>query len=72
MYFISFEKHQKIYLVSNTVPFNNHQALPMVTIIVGKVVPNSNTADIITCCDGADDPRRVQFQLNNLTPGLPR
>lgn len=44
----------------------------MVTIIVGKITPNSNTADIITCCDGADDPRRVQFQLNDLTPGLPK
>lgn len=48
------------------------QALPIVTIIVGKIKPNTNIADIITCCDGADDPRRVQFQLNNLTPGLPR
>lgn len=44
----------------------------MVTIMVGKIVPNTNTADIITCCDGADDPRRVRFQLNNVTPGLPR
>lgn len=44
----------------------------MVTIIVGKIEPNTNIADIITCCDGADDPRRIRFELNNLTPGLPK
>lgn len=46
-------------------------ALPMVTFVIGK--PNgTNECEIVTCCDGADDPRRVRFSICNLAPGHPK
>lgn len=48
------------------------QALPMCTIIVGGLKPNSNVADIQTLCDGADEPRRTDIDLRDLQPGQPR
>lgn len=43
----------------------------MVTIMVGKANPGSSKADIYTLCDGADEPRRVKFDLCDLKPGKP-
>lgn len=48
------------------------QALPMCTIIVGDLNPNSNIADILTLCDGADEPRRTAIDLRDLKPGTPK
>ena len=40
----------------------------MVTIIVGgKAI--GNEVDIITCCAGADEPKRSKFSLKTLQPG---
>lgn len=40
----------------------------MVTVIVGGKGggPSGNEVDIITCCAGADEPRRIKFSLKNL------
>lgn len=43
----------------------------MCTIIVGDLNPNSNIADILTLCDGADEPRRCTIDLRDLKPGTP-
>lgn len=40
----------------------------MVTLFVGGQRPG-NEVDLITCCAGADEPKRVKFTLTNLQPG---
>lgn len=45
----------------------------MVTIIVGKKNGDgSTTCDITTSCSGADEPKRIQFETENLIPNLPK
>lgn len=45
----------------------------MVTIMVGKLNPKGNgVGDILTLCDGADEPRRVSIDLCDLKPGRPK
>lgn len=44
----------------------------MVTLIVGKRNGEKSKANIVTHCDGADDPRSVSLDLDNLKPGLPK
>lgn len=44
----------------------------MVTLIAGKKNDTEAKVDIVTYCDGADEPNRIQFQLNDLKPGLPK
>lgn len=43
----------------------------MVTLFVGGKGGGStgDEVDIITCCPGADEPRRSKFSLANLQPG---
>lgn len=48
------------------------KALPMVTIIVGKCNNAESKARIVTCCNGADEPTSISFDLNNLTVGKPK
>lgn len=46
-------------------------ALPMVTFVIGK--PNGSVeCEIVTCCDEADEPKRVRFAIQNLAPGYPK
>lgn len=44
----------------------------MVTLIVGKKNGEKSTANIVTFCDGADEPNRIKIDLNHLTPGVPK
>lgn len=44
----------------------------MVTIIVGKINAGSDIADVVTLCDGADEPRRTSIDLCNIKPGKPK
>lgn len=44
----------------------------MVTIMVGKKNGSAALADIVTYCDGADEPHRITFDLTELKPGLPK
>lgn len=46
----------------------------MVTLIVGrrKDDQTSTVASIATYCDGADDPKRIEFDLKRLEPGAPK
>lgn len=48
------------------------QALPMVTLIVGKCNNTESTARITTCCNGADEPTSISFDLNKLCVGKPK
>lgn len=48
------------------------QALPMVTLIVGKRNGDKSTANITTCCDGVDEPKSIQVDLKGLQPGQPK
>lgn len=52
--------------------FTHFQALPMVTIIVGKRNNTESTANIVTHCNGADDPTTISLDLNNLNAGMPK
>ena len=36
----------------------------MVTIIVGKKNAEKSIANIVTICDGADQPARIQFDVS--------
>lgn len=47
------------------------KALPMKTVIVGR---RNDTSDvqILTCCEGADEPSFVKFSTTNLVPGEPK
>ncbi|XP_031626634.1 galactokinase-like isoform X2 [Contarinia nasturtii] len=44
----------------------------MVTIIVGKRNKTKSTANIVTCCNGADQPTNISIDLNSLTVGVPK
>lgn len=48
------------------------KALPMVTVIVGRKNDDCSDAQILTCCEGADDPAFVKFSTKNLVPGEPK
>lgn len=48
------------------------QALPMVTMIVGRKNGTSNECNILTLCQCADLPKQVQFETENLRPGMPK
>jgi len=43
-----------------------------VTLIVGKCNGNKSRANIITHCDGADEPRSIELNLDSLKPGQPK
>lgn len=44
----------------------------MVTIIVGKCNDAESTVRMVTCCDGADEPKTITFDLTHLTVGQPK
>lgn len=44
----------------------------MVTLIVGKSNGEKSKATIATYCDGADDPKCIDLDLECLEPGVPK
>lgn len=48
------------------------QALPMVTMILGRKNGTPNECNITTLCEGADHPKHIQFSTENLCPGMPK
>lgn len=48
------------------------QALPMVTIFVGRKNGTASYCNITTLCEGADEPRQIALDLTDLQPGLPK
>lgn len=48
------------------------QALPMVTLFVGRRNGTQDECNIRTLCQGADEPFQIQFSTKNLCPGLPK
>lgn len=48
------------------------QALPMVTLIIGRKNGTKNLCNISTLCPGVDEPKQTQFKSDNLQPGIPK
>lgn len=44
----------------------------MVTMIIGRPNGTLNQCNITTVCEGADEPKQIQFQTENLCPGMPK
>lgn len=44
----------------------------MVTLIVGRLNGTNDICNIVTLCEGADDPKHIQFSSENLCPGMPK
>lgn len=65
----------RVNLIGEHVDYNDGyvlpMALPMVTFVIGKL-NGTDECEIVTCCDGADEPRRVRFSIRNLAPGHPK
>ena len=48
-------------------------ALPLVTVVVGaKRNPSNQTSRILTTLKGCDDPKDIEFDINNVKAGLPK
>lgn len=48
------------------------QALPMATLFVGRKNGSEDECNIQTLCHGADEPLKIQFNIENLSPGMPK
>jgi hypothetical protein len=44
----------------------------MVTMIVGRKNGTESDCNITTLCAGADEPKQIQFNVENLCPGEPK
>jgi hypothetical protein len=44
----------------------------MVTLYVGRKNGSEDECNILTLCDGADEPLKIQFNTKNLVPGMPK
>lgn len=48
------------------------KALPMVTLIIGARNTTNSQVNLVTCCEGVDEPRRCSFDSTNVSKGTPQ